>query len=335
MIITEKNKSYNETGREITERWGFVGCFKTGIGKKLVQTKTEIPCSVLTDLIVYFLLYRKMNKNEQKCIGLCVVVCNKGNNMKKEFEPSYISSLREEKSQNGNETSKQKNHRPSLTNQILFSVRENNEYQALAAAEEQIRIGLPRLVRDEVMEWKYYLVRMLTLLISVLKTEDDPSPYFEQKASSLMGYIDRCLTKEECEALLLDMIRTFCNIRETTGGEYSALVRRVMEQAAMDLTKPLTLHYFAEQMNVNSSYLSNLFRRQTGITLTEYITDKRIEHAATLLEFSRTPVKLVAKSVGIPDVQYFSRLFKRKMGMTPTQYREQRTQVRRAIELSI
>ena len=74
----------------------------------------------------------------------------------------------------------------------------------------------------------------------------------------------------------------------------------------------------------NSSYLSNLFRKEVGMTITEYVTNHRILHAADLLLTSMQPVKTIAKQVGFADVQYFSRVFKKKMGKTPSQFRLER-----------
>ena len=211
----------------------------------------------------------------------------------------------------------------SPVSKILFAVRENNELQAMEAAREQIEAGIPGILDDEVEEWRFFLVRLLTELALLISFGNAPTKYLEKRVEQEMIRIHACKSVEDCRNLTLQMVKEGCRLNQEAGGHYSVLVQRIMEEVATDLTKPLTLQYFANLLNVNSSYLSNLFRQQTGITLTEYVTDKRIAHAATLLAFTRTPIKTVAKQVGIPDVQYFSRLFKRRMQMTPTQYREE------------
>jgi len=102
---------------------------------------------------------------------------------------------------------------------------------------------------------------------------------------------------------------------------YSLLVQTVLQTVDRDLSQPLTLQDFAKKLNVNSSYLSNLFSKEVGVTLTEYVTAQRISYAADLLLTTQEPIKTVAKKAGIPDVQYFSRLFKKRTGQTPSQYR--------------
>jgi len=119
------------------------------------------------------------------------------------------------------------------------------------------------------------------------------------------------------------MAERLCSVNEKAKIRYPSLVQKIMECVSMDLQQPLTLQYFASLFNVNSSYLSNLFHKHTGVTITEYVTKVRIDHASTLLAYTREPVRDIARKVGITDVQYFSRLFKRLTGLTPTQYRDQ------------
>ena len=86
------------------------------------------------------------------------------------------------------------------------------------------------------------------------------------------------------------------------------------------LKEDLSLHRMAVPLNVNRSYLSSLFRRQTGRKLTDYVISARIEYAANLILYSQFSVTAAAAAVGYSDVSYFTRLFKRVLGTTPAQY---------------
>lgn len=77
----------------------------------------------------------------------------------------------------------------------------------------------------------------------------------------------------------------------------------------------------AEQLNLNRSYFSSLFRRQTGKSPQQYLTDYRMERACQLmLEYGYTPGQ-AALSTGYPDILSFSRMFKRRFGVSPREYR--------------
>ena len=64
------------------------------------------------------------------------------------------------------------------------------------------------------------------------------------------------------------------------------------------------------------------FKKETGKTVSEYIRDKRIEHAKYLLNTTHLQIQTIALHCGIMDVQYFSKIFKKQLGKTPKEYRE-------------
>ena len=103
---------------------------------------------------------------------------------------------------------------------------------------------------------------------------------------------------------------------------YSLLIRKVLTQIDSDLTADLSLRTQAEQLNINSSYLSTLFKKETGTTLTEYVNRKRIEHAIFLLNTTNMKIQAIAQACGIPDVNYFTKIFKKQIGITPKDYRD-------------
>ena len=74
-------------------------------------------------------------------------------------------------------------------------------------------------------------------------------------------------------------------------------------------------------MNISAGYLSDLFRREVGQTLTEFVNRKRIERAKHLLWNTQLQIQTIAQHCGILDVQYFSKTFKKYSGMTPKEYR--------------
>ena len=78
---------------------------------------------------------------------------------------------------------------------------------------------------------------------------------------------------------------------------------------------------FASELFLNTSYLSTLFKKEVGMTLTDYVNANRIEYAKKLLRSTLLPVQDVAAACGIPDVHYFTRLFRRITGMTPREWR--------------
>jgi YesN/AraC family two-component response regulator len=100
------------------------------------------------------------------------------------------------------------------------------------------------------------------------------------------------------------------------------LIRKVITHIDFDLTADLSLKAQAQLLNVNPSYLSTLFKKETGVTLTEYVNRRRMDHALLLLNSTGMQIQLIAQHCGIPDVNYFTKTFKKMVGQTPKKYRD-------------
>ena len=103
---------------------------------------------------------------------------------------------------------------------------------------------------------------------------------------------------------------------------YSPPVQKAILYIDADLTADLSLSALAGAQNISPSYLSSLFRQETGQTLTDHVNHKRIKQAMQLLSTTHLQVQTVAQHCGILDVHYFSKVFKKYAGQTPKQYRE-------------
>ena len=79
----------------------------------------------------------------------------------------------------------------------------------------------------------------------------------------------------------------------------------------------------AGEVHLNASYLMRLFKKETGRSLLEYITDERVRLARDLLLDTDYPINQVADAVGYGNYSYFTRIFKRSVGVTPKKYREE------------
>lgn len=87
----------------------------------------------------------------------------------------------------------------------------------------------------------------------------------------------------------------------------------------------LSLKKIAEEIFVNPSHLSRVFKKETGLSLTNFINKKRIEEAKVFLKKGNISVTDVAFMVGFNDLNYFSKVFKKYTGLTPTNYMKKNT----------
>ena len=126
------------------------------------------------------------------------------------------------------------------------------------------------------------------------------------------------------EELMWQMVRDYCAyVRRYSLKEYSPAVQKVMNYVNLNVAEPLTLKSLAAMCFISPSYLSALFKQETGTTLIDYINTQRVNRAAQLLEQSSHAIAAVAEEVGILDVNYFTKIFKKTLGVTPTRYRRE------------
>lgn len=106
------------------------------------------------------------------------------------------------------------------------------------------------------------------------------------------------------------------------GSSQNNLAETIKQFIHLNYRSGLSLSEIAKALHINASYASRLFSTKYGKTITEYITQVRIEHARNLLTATDVTISNIALNVGFEDVNYFSRLFKKNMGCSPCKYRK-------------
>ena len=86
---------------------------------------------------------------------------------------------------------------------------------------------------------------------------------------------------------------------------------------------PLTLEELARIAHFSPPYLSRIFKEQKGITLSRYITQKRMENAKYLLVHSSMDIQSIATNCGFHTISHFNRVFKENTGQSPMEFRRQ------------
>ena len=109
-------------------------------------------------------------------------------------------------------------------------------------------------------------------------------------------------------------------------GSHSAttnpLVLRCRDLISRRIHTKLSVQEIADVMKVNASYLSQLFSREEGMPLTDFIAREKIRTATRELIFTDKPFDAIAASLSFSSQSHFGRVFKKWTGMTPKQYRE-------------
>jgi AraC-like DNA-binding protein/KaiC/GvpD/RAD55 family RecA-like ATPase len=105
---------------------------------------------------------------------------------------------------------------------------------------------------------------------------------------------------------------------------FSGLSARAVDLIERELHGPLSGEILAQRLGVSRPHLATTFRRHTGRTLHEHLTERRILRARELLHHSELNVGEIATRLGFKTIHHFSRVFKQETGQSPRLYRNTR-----------
>lgn len=175
---------------------------------------------------------------------------------------------------------------------------------------------------DRVRNAKNYAIIMNTLLRKAAENGSVHPIHIDKLSSEYAKKIELQTSEKGVTALIKEMARKYTLlVKNHSMHGYSTLVRKVLIQIDSDLAADLTLRTLSGLLHINPSYLSTIFKKETGQTLTEYVTGKRIEHAIFLLNSTNMQIQTIAQYCGIPDICYFTKIFKKVVGKSPSEYK--------------
>ncbi|MEG1515894.1 MAG: response regulator [Clostridia bacterium] len=112
------------------------------------------------------------------------------------------------------------------------------------------------------------------------------------------------------------------NLMDKVHKQEAKPIRQAMRYLEENFSKTIRLEDMAEMANLSSTYFSNLFKKETGENLTDYLVGIRMQKAKELLSRSGLNIAEIADHVGYADSRYFSKLFMKVVGIKPTEYRK-------------
>lgn len=112
---------------------------------------------------------------------------------------------------------------------------------------------------------------------------------------------------------------------ESQKAQYTKIVRDVqsyIEEHYME--EKLSIQELADEFHLSGTYLNILFKRETRMTLKQYLSNYRFERAKALLEQSYDKISVIAEKCGYANANYFAKVFREMADMTPAEYRREK-----------
>lgn len=149
-----------------------------------------------------------------------------------------------------------------------------------------------------------------------------PPIYLHSISDKVAKSIEASNSLDEIVGIISQMINTYCDaIKRLNIENHSYRIIRVQKYIIANLTEALSLEQLANIAETSPQHLSRLFRKECGLTITEYIRKQRIGEAKWMLQSSNNPIYEIAESLGFSSQNYFCNVFQRETGMTPSEFK--------------
>lgn len=175
----------------------------------------------------------------------------------------------------------------------------------------------PRIVKSFFGNFIYTLCLKLSIYKSLMDYESifsNAQPYEK---------INTINTLDNLEGYLKELVQHMCEHYADINhlSEFSIIesVKNIMKQ---NYFKDISLDQIAGYVNLNPTYFSELFKKETGMSFVYYKTMLRIEAAKNLLKSTNLSIYMISERIGYSDHKYFSKLFKKITGMTVLEYKK-------------
>ncbi|UUZ96269.1 AraC family transcriptional regulator [Paenibacillus sp. P25] len=107
-----------------------------------------------------------------------------------------------------------------------------------------------------------------------------------------------------------------------TAGESRSAVDKVKQFITQHIGEDISREDIASHVNLNPDYLTRMFKKETGLTISEYVLQERVGMAKEMLAKTNLPVGSIAASVGYTNFSHFSKMFKKAAAIGPQDYRK-------------
>lgn len=136
-------------------------------------------------------------------------------------------------------------------------------------------------------------------------------------------HLSSCQDLKGFESQVFQQLRLIFSMLRTQQPVYSEAVGKMIEYMEKYYQNPISLDELAAYVHMNRSYVSHLFKKETGDNIHNYLLWLRLEKAKVLLLKSRESIQMICEQVGIPDSAYFSKVFKKQVGKSPLEFRKE------------
>lgn len=175
----------------------------------------------------------------------------------------------------------------------------------------------------DIREVKGKLIRMDTRFQISAEETGLPPIITHTISERIRKKIDGIRTLEDAKEASRDIIDLYCDaINASFMQNRNVKILKLQKYITRNIYSKLYLDDLSDEVGLSPEYLCRLFKKETHMTITQYIQQLRINEAIWLLRYTEKPIMEIAQSVGFQDQSNFTKVFMKHTGKTPTNYRK-------------
>ena len=183
-------------------------------------------------------------------------------------------------------------------------------------------LTMGNLSKDPLRQIQYFTVASITLICraAIASGMNETAAY--ELSDAIIQRADTRRTPEDVAEVLLEGAKRYIEAVHSlhTTGTGNPHIRKALVYIGEHIYEKISLDVLAQELSLNKSYLCKLFKKDTGMTLTDYIYDQKIKQAKRLLLEETYPLSEIGTFLGFPSQSYFIQIFKRVTGTTPSRW---------------
>lgn len=211
--------------------------------------------------------------------------------------------------------------RYKLEREIQNSVAKGESEEALKLMNSFEFNPTHRVPNNPLRAWKNYGFVINTLL-RIGADKGGVSPIYIHNISDKFAIlIEKVTNKAELDSLLKDMTLQYCDlVKSFSTSQYSPVVGKCIDYIKINFYNKISLNTISNEIGISPSHLSRSFKKETNLTITEFINKVKIEEAKFLIKQNELSITDIALKVGFENHNYFCSVFKKLTSYTPKEY---------------
>ncbi len=183
--------------------------------------------------------------------------------------------------------------------------------------------GFGTLSKDPLQNLKYHLVISIAMITRFCINSGMPHEEAYSLSDVYIIKTDCCRSKSDIHKLHYEMTIDFTKrMRQIKNGVvYSKPILLALDYISDHLHDRILIEELADYLSLSVPYLSRLFKSEVGMPFSQYIIIKKVEAAASMLQFSDYSALDISNYFAFSSHSYFIKVFKKHIGMTPKEYR--------------